>query len=197
MSENLRGIVSDLQAKLDRMQSTIPQVEGSTAPAIPVKIPYWDCTYQNGATMTTGVSLDWDLLFEDPNATDYMKYRLAAGFGSFDKGNLGYAMQRRWVIMWDSPHPGEVKCLLSGVDVANNDVDANIQVKMNGVVTEYVAGSGPAPSVGQTLTLTVVQGRNRLAISADINPYTVQFCGLLFEDPSHWVDPKTLPNYRY
>lgn len=149
--------------------------------------PYWLCTYCNGLTLTTGAGLDWDPLFDDQAATDWMQYRVAAGYGSFDKGNLGYAMQRRWSIVWDSPVQADVKCLLSGVDVANNDVDANIQVKHNGVVTEYLAGSGPAPSVGQTLTLKVASGRNRLVISADINPYTVQFCGLLFNDTAHWV----------
>lgn len=149
--------------------------------------PYWLCTYANGLTLTAGAGLDWDPLFDDSAATNWMQYRLAAGYGSFDKGNLGFGLQRRWSIVWDSPVQADVLCLLSGASVYNADTDAPIQVKHNGVMTEYAAASGPAGLVSQQITLKVASGRNRLVISADINPDTVQFCGLLFNDTTHWV----------
>ena len=195
-NENLRAIVADMQSKLDRLQNEPTTREGTLIPLEKsVVSPFWDCTYMTGATMTSGV--DWDPLFDDSTATNYMRYRLAAGYGSFDKGNLGFGMQRRHVIMWDSPTAGTVRCLLSGPSVYNADTDAAIQVKMNGTFTEYAAGSGPAGLVSQIITLTVSEGRNRLVICADIDPDTIQFCGLLFQDDSQWVNPQDLPSYRY
>lgn len=188
MNDDLRGIIADLQSRLDRIQ---PSIQAETVqPTTKLVSPYWDCTYCLGLTLTTGAGLDWDPLFDNTGATSYMKYRLPAGYGSFDKGNLGLGLQRRWVLVWDSPSPATVTCLLSGTSVYTADTDANIQVKLNGKVSEVVAGSGPAGLVSQQITLNVIAGRNRLAISADVNPDTVQFCGLLFTDPSQWVEPR-------
>lgn len=180
--------LADLARRVQSIEAsryTPPVASTQNAPSY--QEPYWLCTYCNGLTLTTGAALDWDPLFDNAAATDWMQYRLAAGYGSFDKGNLGYAMQRRWSIVWDSPVQADVKCLLSGASVYTADTDANIQVKHNGVMTEYAAGSGSSGLVSQPITLKVASGRNRLVISADIDPDTVQFCGLLFNDTSHWV----------
>jgi hypothetical protein len=68
---------------------------------------------------------------------------------------------------------------------------------LNGVITEYGSSTGPNANGAQYVTLRMMAGRNYLAISSDIAPDTLQFTGLLFEDQSKWVDPSSLPNYRY
>jgi len=191
----LISIVSSLEGRLSRVETGRPEEDAPETPTAALVSPFWDCTYATGLTMTTGAGLDWDALFDNRSASNWMRYRLAAGFGSFDKGNLGFAAQRRWVISWKADHVQNIRCLLSGTSVYTADTDANIQVKLNGSIVEYAAGSGPFGNVAQIITLTTAIGQNRLAISADTQPDTVQFCGILFDDPSQWLDPRTAQTY--
>jgi hypothetical protein len=205
MSENLRGIIADLQARLDRMQSSLVTPSEGAAPASASVAPFWDVRHMTGVTMTTTVAagasgaptVDWDLLFDNQAAANWRRFRIPAGSGVFDQGHLGLAQQRNYRIMWDSDYEQDIICLIAGSSVYTADTPGYVQIKLNGVITEYGSATGPNANGAQYVTLRMMAGRNYLAISSDIAPDTLQFTGLLFEDQSKWVDPSSLPNYRY
>jgi len=193
--ESLRGIVADLQSKLDRFQS--PTIEGTLTPIREqFVVPFWDGVYATGLTLTAGVGSDWDSLFDDPTNAGRRRFHLVTATGSFELADTGAPNQRCFRIIFDSDVPGEVDCQISGSRTDDGGVDY-VQVKMNGVISEYLLDAGAGTGYAN-FTLQVSAGRNYLSIVYPVFPDVSTFVGILWDgQSSRWVDPRTTPNYRY
>lgn len=187
----LRAMVSDLASEVrTRSNSPVQGAEAATT-ADSATHPFWDVTVCSGLSLTdTDPPTDWDPLFT-PSATGYKKFHLATAHGEFDFGALGIGPQRRLSIAWDAAAASTVQCTLCGeyVEVTAGDV-GNMQIKLNGKVTEYASAT-------TTVQLSIKPGRNLLVITADDRPATLQFFGILWDETrgDRWVDPRTLPGY--
>lgn len=194
--EELTGILSDLTARLNRLEGQRAQ----SSPASPgsstdIVTPFWDVTLCDGLTLTPAVGDDWSARFDDTAATLWRKVQLATKAGELDFGALGIGPQRRFAVTWDAFAPGTVKGLLCGFYTEAGDTDGYVQIKFNGVVTEYDTAHNT--NDGDVFTLNVVRGRNSLIITADERPATLQFYSVLWDETrgDSFVDPRTLPGY--
>lgn len=189
--ESLRAMLSDVVSKQNRaaLPPTVP-VEASSSAGASV-VPFWDVVTCSGLTLTVASSVDWSVLFDNTSATSWRKFHVITSHGDLDFGALGLGPQRRFSISWESKNAASVECILAGAYVEANDTDWPIQIKLNGVMTEYPVGTP------QLLPLEIKAGVNELIISTETRPATVQFYGCLWDETlgDKWIDPRTSQTY--
>jgi hypothetical protein len=181
--DGLRAIVSDLEAKVSRLQ-TPRSVSTPSIDQAPLEVPYWNVVMGSGLTLTPGA--DWEPLFDaKPLISEYRTTRIATAGGEINTfGTHHIATQRRFTIQWDASANGSVDCSITGWYDELSEPDGNVQVKLNG---QFVTLSPSA----QLFTLNYKEGRNKLVISMGVRPILMTFTGVLFDGKtSRWVNPR-------
>lgn len=191
---SLRAMLSDVTSQVSRLATpTVESSETVDAPQTGAQVPfYWHVTHCQGLTLTTGAGLDWDPLFDNKAATNWFTFLHPAGSGTYDCGNLGVAYQKRLVVTWDAANAWDATFVTAGLSVYTADSDGFMQIKLNGKMTEYGSSTPLNP-----ISLPIVKGRNRLAISIGTAPDTFQVKGTLWDETrgDSWVDPRTIQGY--
>lgn len=189
--DTLRGMVSDLEARVNRISAAGPSLTPVAGVEALDGLPYWSVTLAPGITLSydpgalTTPDEDWDPLFDAYLEDDRTDFRIATAGGEIPTfGTHGRAYPKRYVIQWDSDFAGQVHCCLSGFYTEAGDTDMPIQLKVNGSVRQLY----PTP---QDFVVDFKEGRNRVVLTMRERPILMTLAAMLFDGRGRrWVDLK-------
>lgn len=188
---NITGTGSDVEARLLALEATAnetQQVEQTQESAAERGIPCWDCTFCKGLTLTAGISDNWSVRFDNPNAgTERVRFRVATAGGELNFANIGASTCKKFSISWESDAPQKITCMLSG-SAASDVAGGYIQLNLNGQINEYYLDAPGGGASEYVIAMETMPGRNKLDIVSQYTPYATIFRALLFSGTSsRWL----------
>lgn len=198
--EALSAIVADLSSRVNQLSNRqvvaepVAATQGASAPS-----EVWYCTYATGLTLTSGISDDWSVRFDDTAvATNRLSFFHPAPGGSLNHLWEGGECQQRFKLTWDSPQAETVLATFSG-GRQDDASDGYMQIKLNGELYEYFFDAAVNGGIGHyDLSIETKAGRNEIIISKGLYPPSVIFHATLFGgEGAATVDVTKLPGYTH
>lgn len=164
-------------------------------------LPFWVAMRCESLTLTpaAGPPLDdWDIKFDDlATATNIVRFDVPTLSGNLNYPYIGgSSAQRRFELVWDAAAVRNITVRLSG-SRQDDGTPGVIQVKMNGVITEYTLDGAGAPTE-HIFDLRQKAGRNRLVLCTDYYPFATLLEARLIDTSRGdvFVDSRSFPTFR-
>lgn len=176
---------------LEASQTATKPEDGQEQGVGVLKAPFWDVTFCEGLTLTSGISDDWAKRFENPSAgTNRVRFKHATAGGELHYWNIGATTGKLFTITWESDNPQRINALLSGSSSLDPSAGV-IQFNLNGKITEYTLNV-----TEHYFTFDTRAGRNYLHLVSGYVPFGTIFRAELFDGKSaRWVDPTEQQGY--